>query len=55
MENYSDLKDLRDVDFAEIERNARKLRAEAVRDGFLALKQALASIHFGNFGKNAQA
>ncbi len=55
MKHNSDIQDLRDVNFAEIEKRARMLRAQAVRDSFAAFKKALGSIQITSFGKRAGA
>jgi hypothetical protein len=55
MNNPSDIQDVRTVNFAEIENRARQLRAQAVKDGFVAFKKALASIQFSFLSKRAEA
>ena len=52
MENATNLND---VDFAAIEKRARALRAQAVKDGFQSFKNALASIQFSFRSKRTHA
>jgi len=46
--------DIQNIDFAEIERQARIARAEVAKAGFIAFKSALKSVFTGQFFAGAK-